>query len=180
LVYEVQQPSAITYRLDDWGRVDAAGNPREMHIEQGLAVTIPTYRPEVIPPVSLASTVGRRYLLVACRYFALEWMALAAGREERIVAPGSPHVVTCLRGAIHLWANGVERMVGAGGTAALLAASGDGRIRAVSSAILLHAWVPDLARDIVGPARAAGASDEALTRLAGPLDDIHLALPVPS
>ncbi|HET8522629.1 MAG TPA: type I phosphomannose isomerase catalytic subunit, partial [Thermomicrobiales bacterium] len=25
VIYEVQQPSTITYRLDDWGRVDAAG-----------------------------------------------------------------------------------------------------------------------------------------------------------
>jgi mannose-6-phosphate isomerase len=39
VVYEVQQNSDTTYRLYDWGRVDAAtGRPRELHIEAALRV----------------------------------------------------------------------------------------------------------------------------------------------
>ena len=33
---EVQQNSDTTYRLWDWKRVDASGNPRELHIEQAM------------------------------------------------------------------------------------------------------------------------------------------------
>lgn len=33
---EVQQNSDTTYRLWDWGRVDASGVPRELHIEQAM------------------------------------------------------------------------------------------------------------------------------------------------
>jgi len=40
LLFEVQQTSDITYRLYDWDRVDAkTGLPRELHVEQGLAVS---------------------------------------------------------------------------------------------------------------------------------------------
>ena len=35
-LYEVQQSSNTTFRLYDWGRVGADGQPRELHIEKGL------------------------------------------------------------------------------------------------------------------------------------------------
>ena len=34
LIAEIQQPSDVTYRISDFGRVDAAGRPRELHTEQ--------------------------------------------------------------------------------------------------------------------------------------------------
>ncbi len=38
VAFEVQQSSDTTFRLDDWGRVDArTGLPRELHIHDGLA-----------------------------------------------------------------------------------------------------------------------------------------------
>lgn len=33
VVAEIQQSSDVTYRIDDWRRVDAEGNPRELHTE---------------------------------------------------------------------------------------------------------------------------------------------------
>ena len=36
LLYEVQQSSDTTFRLYDWGRVDANGKPRELHVEKAL------------------------------------------------------------------------------------------------------------------------------------------------
>jgi mannose-6-phosphate isomerase len=39
VVAEVQQNSDITYRLYDFGRVGADGNPRELHVQDALAVT---------------------------------------------------------------------------------------------------------------------------------------------
>ena len=38
LVAEIQQSSDCTFRLYDWNRVDNAGNPRELHIDQALEV----------------------------------------------------------------------------------------------------------------------------------------------
>ena len=48
MIYEIQQPSAITYRFDDWGRVDSAGRSRELHLDEGFAVLDPTSRPEPV------------------------------------------------------------------------------------------------------------------------------------
>lgn len=36
LLAEIQQPSDITFRIFDWGRVDDEGNPRELHVEEAL------------------------------------------------------------------------------------------------------------------------------------------------
>lgn len=36
MVVEIQQASDTTYRLFDWNRVGSDGNPRELHIQQGL------------------------------------------------------------------------------------------------------------------------------------------------
>ena len=38
LILEVQQNSNTTYRVYDWGRVDAEGNPRELHVEKARQV----------------------------------------------------------------------------------------------------------------------------------------------
>ena len=38
LLLEIQQDSNTTYRLDDWGRTDAAGRPRPLHVEEALRV----------------------------------------------------------------------------------------------------------------------------------------------
>ncbi len=37
IVFEIQQNADTTYRLDDWGRRDAHGNPRPLHISEATA-----------------------------------------------------------------------------------------------------------------------------------------------
>jgi mannose-6-phosphate isomerase len=37
-LFEVQQSSDTTYRLYDWGRTDADGRPRQLHVAEALAV----------------------------------------------------------------------------------------------------------------------------------------------
>ncbi|GAB4155023.1 MAG: class I mannose-6-phosphate isomerase [Planctomycetaceae bacterium] len=36
LLAEIQQSSDLTFRLYDWGRVDASGQPRELHIQEAM------------------------------------------------------------------------------------------------------------------------------------------------
>ena len=71
LVFEVQQTSDITYRLHDWGRVDArTGRPREMHIGPGLAST-DFARGPVQPILAPAQPADGIEDLVQSRYFHL-------------------------------------------------------------------------------------------------------------
>lgn len=37
VILEVQQNSDTTYRVDDWGRLDQNGKPRELHVKESLA-----------------------------------------------------------------------------------------------------------------------------------------------
>ena len=80
ILCEVQQNSDLTYRLYDFHRVDAHGKPRELHIEKGMAVIDFDHRKGgKVPPVALPSSNGtKKYLLVACPYFASERWDLSA------------------------------------------------------------------------------------------------------
>jgi mannose-6-phosphate isomerase len=74
ILCEVQQNSDLTYRLYDFHRVDSHGNPRELHIEKGLAVIDFGHRNGgKVAPVALPSANGaKKSLLLACPYFATE------------------------------------------------------------------------------------------------------------
>lgn len=70
---EVQEYSDLTYRVYDFGRVDAAGKPRELHIEKALEVTnFAQSRGGKIPPLALHSPDAKKQLLTACEFFATE------------------------------------------------------------------------------------------------------------
>lgn len=176
LLYEVQQPSDVTYRLNDWGRTDAAGNPRELHLDQGFGVLRRELWPDLIPPVNLVTGAGRRQLLAACRLFALERIALAAGEIVPVVAAGSPQALTCLHGAAEATADDQSVTIETGATVVLTANAEAACLQALSPAVVLRAWVPDLAAEIVRPARAAGVADQEIDALASPLGDVRQAL----
>jgi mannose-6-phosphate isomerase class I len=114
-----------------------------MHVEQGLAVADVSSRPEPLTPIAVPSAAGRRQLLVACRYFALERIALVGGEEVELVADESPQTVTCLQGNVRITADGRTVSLAAGQTAVLLADAVGATMRAESPAIALRAWVPD-------------------------------------
>ncbi len=180
LVYEVQQPSDVTYRLDDWGRVDAAGRARDLHLDAGLAVVNEASRPEAIAPIDLLPN-ARRQLIAACRYFALERLVLAANEEALLsICPlPSPQVVTCLQGAVEVRVGDATVLLVEGETVVIPIGSRAGEIRARSPTVLLRTWVPNLETEIVAPARAVGAGDRAIAGLAGALPDVRDALTAP-
>jgi mannose-6-phosphate isomerase len=73
VVCEVQEYSDLTYRVYDFGRVDASGKPRELHIEKALEVTnFSGTRGGKVSPLTLHSPDAKKYLLSACPYFSTE------------------------------------------------------------------------------------------------------------
>ncbi|HEU5431844.1 MAG TPA: class I mannose-6-phosphate isomerase [Thermomicrobiales bacterium] len=177
LLYELQQPSNTTYRLYDWDRRDASGQPRPVHLEQGLAALDPTGQPEAIPPVPLGEGRPARTALVACRRFALERIALARGETLALPPIDGPQVATAFGGAVIIRHVGGALRLGPGETAAIPAACAIAiACDAAAPAVVFRSWLPDLLAEIVVPARAAGAADATIARLAAPLDDIWAAL----
>ena len=90
---ETQQTSDTTFRLYDYDR------PRELHLEQGIAVSRAETRAGKVHPFPIED--GLR--LIQEKYFTVDRFELDAGeRLELRDAAGRPHCFTTLRGSGHL------------------------------------------------------------------------------
>lgn len=89
LIAEVQQTSDVTYRVYDYGRLDADGKPRQLHTEQ--AADAIDYRfPNPVHPTAEAFPEGKDGA-VSCRYFNVDLMP--AGPDARLIG-GNPESFT--------------------------------------------------------------------------------------
>jgi mannose-6-phosphate isomerase len=92
LLAEIQQQSNLTFRLHDWGRVDANGQPREIHVEQSIECT-DFNRGPVLPvtPIPLCDQTHVFEELLRCSYFvvrrhrALESFEISMSDQFRIL-----------------------------------------------------------------------------------------------
>ena len=66
LICEIQQNSNTTYRVYDYDRRDANGNPRQLHIKQAIDVSCLEPSPEQKAPTIIADGVEE---LAKCKYF---------------------------------------------------------------------------------------------------------------
>jgi mannose-6-phosphate isomerase len=157
VLFEIQQKSDLTYRVYDYGRRDAkTGQPRELHLERSLDVSVFAPAPHgKVEPLALAPG---RDLLIACPYFALERWSLAA--EQRWATdPGSFEIVTMIGGSATLSWEGGALDLPRGVSAVLPAALGPCRLEPTGDhATALRVYVPDLAA-LADEARAAGHSE---------------------
>ena len=71
IVCEVQEYSDLTYRVYDYGRVDSASRPRELHVEKALQVIdFQSGRVDKVQPKSILKRERFSWeRLVSCRYF---------------------------------------------------------------------------------------------------------------
>lgn len=171
LLYEIQQPSNVTFRLDDWGRLDASGVARALHHREGLALVDPRSRPEPIPRVLLENAAADRALLVATPYFALERIVLAGDSVGDLAAVDSPQVLTPVAGTVTLDASGWVAPAATGETV-ILPTGQAATLSTRSDGIVLRGWVPDLERDVMSLARASGASEAAIRNLGVPMSNV--------
>jgi mannose-6-phosphate isomerase len=75
VIFEVQEYSDLTYRVYDYGRTDAHGRPRELHIEKALDVI--NFGTSAIRPLRQDIPMGEigfghLYYLAVCRHFSVE------------------------------------------------------------------------------------------------------------
>ncbi|MBJ2183012.1 MAG: class I mannose-6-phosphate isomerase [Muribaculaceae bacterium] len=120
LIAEVQQTSDITYRVYDYGRLDADGRPRELHTE--LAADAIDYRfPNPVEPTARrydSTTPGA----VSCRYFNVDYVA--GGTVEVGGNPDSFTILMAVGGPAEITGpDGTHTHMGRGTTAMLAAAA---------------------------------------------------------
>jgi mannose-6-phosphate isomerase len=108
VLYELQEYSDITYRLYDYGRLQADGRPRALHIEAALNVMrfAPPAATRVAPVVVSEGKRCARRVLVGCHYFLLEEVRFS-GALDLSPTPESCQILTVLAGGGELrWSGG--------------------------------------------------------------------------
>jgi mannose-6-phosphate isomerase len=159
---EVQEYSDLTYRVYDYGRVDASGKARALHVEKALDVMRfgATKAGKVQP---LARAGGACSLLAACRYFAAErWEIPRPGEIPRdaghfdlyIIAAGSGHLE---------WAEG-EGAYQRGEAWFVPAASGRVQVLPDEPTTMIRAYVPELA-ELRAELKEEGFAEAAVARV---------------
>jgi mannose-6-phosphate isomerase len=143
---EIQEYSDLTYRVYDYGRVDAHGKPRELHIQKALDV-IEFGRPILgkVSRLPLRSRGAQKELLTACQYFATErWKIMAP-----VETPSNPEhfdlLVILTGGGDFIWNNKSARYQR---SECWLIPAGLGKFTVNPSepTKLLRAYLPDLQR----------------------------------
>jgi mannose-6-phosphate isomerase len=83
VLFEAEQNSDLTYRLDDFGRVGLDGKPRPLHWKKGLDVTRVDAPPlRDLPRLEFRETFGSRRYVVAGQHFAVEELKARHGRAR--------------------------------------------------------------------------------------------------
>jgi mannose-6-phosphate isomerase len=150
-VFEIQQASDLTYRLDDHGRVGPDGRPRELHLVRGLEVAdlAPGVRPAP-PPQDRGDgrvEMARTHAFVLERVTPAVWSALGGGPVGAgwDVGVGSCELLTHLPGTPAV----PGRLTWSEGEVALdahttwLLPAGLGPVRLVGGGPYARSWVPD-------------------------------------
>jgi mannose-6-phosphate isomerase len=139
IVYEVQQASDLTYRMDDHGRVGADGRPRTLHVARALDVA--RREPGAAPaPAPHASGPGRTEL-ARTPAFVLERVAGGDGAAWD-VGTGSLEVLTHVGGG-PLAVRGGFGVVALTAHATLVLSAGTGPVEVRGAGVAARAWCPD-------------------------------------
>jgi mannose-6-phosphate isomerase len=147
ILCEVQEYSDLTYRVYDFGRTDASGKSRELHIEKAMEVTnFESTRAGKVSPLALHSPDANVRLLTACRFFATErW---DCDRTTAIESdPQHFQLAVILQGSGRLYEDGVSLPYGAGQAWFLPASLPSIYLQPDEPTSLLRVFVPD--RDLL-------------------------------
>ena len=108
VVFEVQQNSDVTFRLYDWGHVDAkTGQPRPLQIDQALAsIDFTESAGGLVTPFVVTTTPVERERLFDCEHFLL-WR-LRGDSPFNVGAAEMPRVLICIEGSGWLESDGAS------------------------------------------------------------------------
>jgi mannose-6-phosphate isomerase len=150
LVAEIQQNSDTTYRVYDWNRPGADGNPRPLHVDKALdVINFDQIEPGPVTPQLLADSEGlRRELITTCPYFNVEKVSFEQGASLKAETDGSSFEIWGVisgRGQVAWNGNPVE--LEAVRFSLLPAALGVFAIEALTPTTMLRVYVPKSAQN---------------------------------
>ncbi len=114
VVFEVQQNSDVTFRLYDWGHLDAkSGRPRPLQVDQAFAcIDFLDDRGGLATPLVETVLPVKRERLFDCDHFQL-WR-LRGAAPFSVGATGLPRVLVGIQGSGHVEHNNIRYAVGKG------------------------------------------------------------------
>jgi mannose-6-phosphate isomerase len=139
VIAEIQQCSDTTYRLYDWGRVDADGVSRQLHIAEALAC-IDYQRGPVMPSAPVETAQQFRQSLVNCDKFLLD--RLNVRDAVTIAGDDTPHLLAVLSGIIQVEGDPASEAIRTGRTMLLPAACGTTRLVPSEPSVVLDIYLP--------------------------------------
>ena len=143
VVFEIQENSDVTFRLDDWGHIDPkTGRRRALQIDQALSV-INMAQGEIAPvaPVVEETKPVERERLFDCDHFRL-WR-LRGQSPFAVGAAGAPRVLVCIEGTGRVEHGGQTYAAAKGDVLLLPAAVGVGAFRPSGAVTLLEVALPE-------------------------------------
>lgn len=165
VLFEAEEHSDMTYRLDDFGRLGLDGKPRPLHLDKGFGVIKPE-APSLrrLPRCVFDAPFGSRRFILASPYFAVEELKLRkTGRFEG--SSGHMEALSILAGE-----GRVETAAGwlgyrPGDTWVIPPGAGDYRVAPVENTRVLKFYVPDLDKDFRRPLSRRGIKRELLKKI---------------
>ena len=143
MLVEIQQTSDVTYRIYDWDRVDANGNPRELHTELAVDAIDYSQRNEYRKPYQKA-TQGTAEL-VKCPYFTTNFVCFSQPLEKNYHKIDSFVVYVCTSGACSItWSPAEKINIRKGDTILLPAVLNTVRLIPAETTELLEVFVNSL------------------------------------
>ncbi len=98
-VLEIQEASDITYRIYDYDRRDAAGNPRQLHVEESVDA-IDFDDTEGLPAKNELGKVGVFTTLTECPYFRTEVARVEGTMSVDLASRDSFTILVCTEGTL--------------------------------------------------------------------------------
>lgn len=135
LLLEIQQTSDITYRIYDYDRRDAQGNPRELHTEQAAdAIDYTVYPDYKSRPYPISADVEG---LASCPYFDVRLVTIVDSVDIDY-APGRFVIVSCTSGQVEVDSDSSVTILHPGETILVPADRPDLTLRGNGQAITAH------------------------------------------
>lgn len=165
ILFEVEENSDLTYRLDDFGRLGLDGKPRPLHLEKGLDVIRPELPPQRdLPRLEFRERFGTRRLVLASRFFALEELTVCDKATFRS-SPERVEVFSVVEGEGRIENEDGWLAYRTGETWPIPPAANLYRLVPRLDTKLLKFYVPDVEKDFREPLAQRGVSAEKIRQI---------------
>lgn len=126
LILEIQQNSDTTFRVSDWGRVDANGKSRELHINEALASI--DFADRTVPHITgVSSKAGHncKYNIISqCPFFRVDDLRIVEKFHDTTFTTGSCHLLSAVKTPFTVGNDRFQTKVPAGSTVLIPASFG--------------------------------------------------------